>query len=56
MDDAEQLREDIQTLRALIDTMLDDNGGRIVLKALADVLHGRLERLEALETGHALSD
>jgi hypothetical protein len=46
----EDVRLDIQTLRALIDVTLDNRAGRddILLRAVATVLTERRERLEEL--------
>ena len=55
MDDArreiDDLRLDVQTLRTLIDLALERgvSGDDVTLRALANVLHDRRTRLEALE-------
>ena len=50
----QQLRADIATLRRIIDTALDERD-RVMVKACADVLHERLERLKVLEEASTLS-
>jgi hypothetical protein len=50
-----QLRADVATLRRLIDASLDEpEVDRAFLKACADVLHERLERLQVLEEASSL--
>ena len=49
------LREDVATLRGIIDAVLDEQpADRVFLKACADVLHERLERLQVLEEASGL--
>ena len=50
----QQLRADIATLRRILDTALDERD-RVKVKACADVLHERLERLKVLEEASTLS-
>lgn len=46
----QQLRDDVATVRRIIDAVLDEHhADRTFVKACADVLHKRLERLHVLE-------
>ncbi len=53
-DELDDLRLDVETLRALIDLALDNGAGGddVILKAFADVLYERRSRLEEIE--HAI--
>jgi hypothetical protein len=53
--DIDAIREDVATLRALIDAALDRGvrGDDFVLKACADELYKRRRQLDELERGHA---
>ena len=53
---AERLRHDVSILRALIDSALTSGADRTLIKAAADVLYDRLERLHALEVSEQLSE
>ena len=48
-DQMERLRHDVSILRALIDSALNSAADRALIKASADVLYDRLERLHELE-------
>ena len=54
----DDLRLDIQTLRAIIDLALDKgvSGDDIMLRACANVLHERRIRLEELERARVIDD
>ena len=54
----DDLRLDIQTLRAIIDLALDNgvSGDDIMLRACANVLHERRTRLEELERARVIDD
>jgi hypothetical protein len=54
----DDLRLDIQTLRAIIDLALDKgvSGDEIMLRACANVLHERRTRLEQLERAQLSDD
>ena len=47
--EADQLREDIALLRTIVDAALDAGQDDVLLRAAADVLRERKERLEELE-------
>ena len=48
-DQMERLRHDVSILRTLIDSALNSAADRTLIKASADVLYDRLERLHELE-------
>ena len=48
-DEAEQLRDDIEIVRVMIDAALDNGLDHRFLDACASVLHDRRARLEELE-------
>jgi hypothetical protein len=52
----ERLRYDVSILRALIDSALESDADRTLMKASADVLYDRLERLHELEASGQLSE
>ena len=53
---AERLRHEVSILRALIDSALTSGADRTLIKASADVLYDRLERLHALEVSEQLGE
>jgi len=55
-DQMERLRHEVSILRALIDSALESDADRTLIKASADVLYDRLERLHELEASEELRE
>ena len=55
-DQIERLRHEVSILRALIDSALETDADRTLIKASADVLHDRLARLHELEVSEELGE
>ena len=55
-DQMERLRHEVSILRALIDSALESDADRTLIKASANVLYDRLERLHELEVSEQPSE